>query len=97
MQEQKANLVKSVPLFFDFPSLPHSAVVKTLLREILQEPLKPLTLEEVKKLRKQKLGRKRVYLTAKDEDLRDFFFCKPITLQYAVFLKLNQKLLEVKP
>jgi hypothetical protein len=93
---QKTKLQKSVPLFFDISPPPRSAVVKALLREILQEPPEPLTLDEVKKLKQQKRGRKRVYLTTKDEDLRNFFFFTPITLQYAVFLKLNKKLQEVK-
>jgi hypothetical protein len=97
MQEQKANLVKSVPLFYDVP-LPHSTVVKALLREILKNPPEPLTLDEVKRLRQRKRGRKRVYLTERDRDLQDFFFLTPITQQYAVFKKLNEKLLqEVKP
>jgi hypothetical protein len=94
---QKTKLQKSVPLFFEISPLPRSAVVKALLREILRGDLpEPITLEEVKRLRQQKRGRKRVYLTAKDEDLRNFFFFTPITLQYAVFLKLNKKLQEVK-
>jgi len=98
MQGQKTKLQKSVPLFFDISPLPHSAVVKALLREILREQPEPLTLDEVRRLKQQKRGRKRVYLTTKDEDLRDFFFFTPITQQYAVFKKLNEKLLqEVKP
>jgi hypothetical protein len=97
MQEQKTKLQKSVPLFFEISPLPHSAVVKALLREILRELPEPLPLNEVKRLKQQRKGRKRVYLTAKDEDLRNFFFFAPITLQYAVFKKLNQKLQEVKP
>jgi hypothetical protein len=94
---QTTKLVKSIPLFFDISPPPRSAVVKALLREILQEPPEPLPLNEVKRLKQQRKGRKRVYLTAKDEDLRKFFFFEPLTLQYAVFLKLNQKLQEVKP
>ncbi len=90
------KLQKSIPLFFDI-SPPHSSVVKALLREILKEPPEPLSMEEVKRLKKQKRNRKRVYLTAKDEDLRNFFLLTPLNIQYAVFLKLNQKLQEVKP
>jgi hypothetical protein len=45
---QKTKLQKSVPLFFDISPPPRSAVVKALLREILQEPPEPLTLDEVK-------------------------------------------------
>jgi hypothetical protein len=93
---QRTRLQKSVPLFFNISPLPRSAVVKALLREILREPPEPLSLNEVKRLKQQRKGRKRVYLTAKDEDLRKFFFFEPLTLQYAVFLKLNQKLQEVK-
>ena len=92
------KLQKSVPLFYEFSSLPHSAVIKALLREILREPIEPITLDEVRRLKQQKQGRKRVYLNTRDEDLRDFFFFTPITQQYAVFKKLNEKLLqEVKP
>jgi hypothetical protein len=94
---QKTKLQKSVPLFYEFSPLPRSAVVKALLREILQEQPEPLSYDEVKKLKHQKRGRKRVFLTSKDADLIDFFFFKPLTLQYAVFKKLNQKLKEVKP
>ena len=95
---QKSKFQKSVPLFFDISPPPHSAVVKALLREILREPPEPLPLNEVKRLKQQRKGRKRVYLTAKDEDLRNFFFLSPINFQYAVFKKLNEELLqEVKP
>lgn len=95
---QKSKFQKSVPLFYDISPPPHSAVVKALLREILREPPEPLPLNEVKRLKQQRKGRKRVYLTAKDEDLRNFFFLSPINFQYAVFKKLNEELLqEVKP
>ena len=98
MQQTKrpTHFQKSVPLFFDFSPPPHSAVVKILLREILREEPEPLPLDEVKKLRQQRRGRKRVYLTERDKDLRDFFFFTPLTLQYAVFKRLNEKLQEVK-
>ncbi len=95
MQNLRSSFHKSVPLFFDISPLPRSAVVKALLREILREPLEPLPLNEVKKLKQQKRGRKRVFLTPKDADLIDFFFFTPQTKQYAVFFKLNQKLQEV--
>ncbi len=95
MQNLKSVFQKSVPLFFEISPLPRSAVVKALLREILREPLEPLPLDEVKKLKQQRRGRKRVFLTPKDADLIDFFFFKPLTLQYAVFKNLNQKLQEV--
>ena len=94
---QKVKLQKSVPLFFDISPLPHSAVVKALIREILKEQPEPLPLDEVKKLKQQKKGRKRVYITNKDGDLFNFFFFTPLSIQYAVFLKLNEKLQEVKP
>jgi len=94
---QKTKLQKSVPLFFNISPLPRSAVVKALLREILRETPQPLTLEEAKQLRRQKVDRKRVYLSAtKDQDLIDFFFKAPFTFQYAVFKVLNQKLKEVQ-
>jgi hypothetical protein len=95
---QKLKFQKSVPLFFNISPLPHSVVVKLLIREILREQLEPLSLDEVKKLRQQRKGRKRVYLSfEKDQDLINFFFLTPLTKQYAVFKKLNQKLQEVKP
>ncbi len=98
MRQQKIKFQKSVPLFFEFSSLPNSTVVKVLLREILKELLEPIPLDEVKKLKQRKKGRKRVYLTFdKDKDLIDFFFKTPRNIQYAVFLKLNQKLKEVLP
>jgi hypothetical protein len=94
---QKLKFVKSVPLFFEISPPPRSAVVKALIREILKEQPEPLPLDEVKKLREQRKGRKRVYLSfEKDQDLINFFFFTPLTKQYAVFLKLNQKLQEVK-
>ncbi len=95
MQNLKSSFHKSVPLFFEISPLPRSAVVKALLREILREPIEPLSPDEIKKLKQQRRGRKRVFLTPKDADLIDFFFFKPLTLQYAVFKNLNQKLKEV--
>jgi len=92
---QKAKFVKSIPLFFDI-SPSRSNVIKILLREILREPPEPLTFEEVKRLKRQRRGRKRVFLTSKDADLINFFVYAPINLQYAIFKKLNEKLQEVK-
>ena len=92
---QKAKFVKSIPLFFDI-SPSRSNVIKILLREILREPPEPLTFEEVKRLKRQRRGRKRVFLTSKDADLINFFVYTPINLQYAIFKKLNEKLQEVK-
>jgi hypothetical protein len=98
MNSGQTRIQKSVPLFFNISPPPHSAVVKLLIREILREQLEPLSLDEVKKLRQQRKGRKRVYLSfEKDQDLINFFFLTPLTKQYAVFKKLNQKLQEVKP
>jgi hypothetical protein len=95
---QKLKFQKSVPLFFNISPPPHSAVVKLLIREILREQPEPLPLDGVRKLKQQQKGRKRVYLSfEKDQDLINFFFFTPLTLQYAVFKKLNQKLQEVKP
>jgi hypothetical protein len=89
--------MKSVPLFFDFSSpLPSSTTIKILLREILREKIEPLTEEEIKQLKKLRKDRKRVYLTEKDEDLKNFFFFTPLSFQYAVFKKLNEKLQEVQ-
>jgi len=69
--------------------------VKALLREILREKPEPISLEEAKRLRRQKVDRKRVYLSAtKDQDLIEFFFKATLTFQYAVFKKLNEKLLQ---
>ncbi len=83
---------KSIPIFYELPP-PHSAVVKRLLREILKEQIEPLSAEEIKKLKQKRKGRKRVFLTKKDADLINFFLSAPSSLQYRVFLKLNEKLL----
>jgi hypothetical protein len=90
------KLQKSVPLFYEISPLPNSAVVKMLLREIIASQPEPLTLEEAKQLKKNKLNRKRVYLSMqKDQDLIEFFFRAPITTQYSVFKRLNEKLLNI--
>jgi hypothetical protein len=56
-----------------------------------------LTFEEVRQLKKQRKARKRMYLSKEDADLIEFFYTAPLTLQYAVFKKFNEKLQEVKP
>jgi hypothetical protein len=95
--KRPTHFQKSVPLFNTSP-LPHSAVVKALIREILKEQPEPLTQEDVKKLKRQQKSRKRVFLTETiDQDLIGFFFRTPLSIQYAVFKKLNEKLQEVKP
>jgi len=88
----KVKVQKSIPLFFNFSELPHSSTVKFLLREVLKEPLEPLTKEQIRKLRSMYKSRKRVFLSEKDKDLIDFFFKAPLSIQYAVFKKLNEKL-----
>jgi hypothetical protein len=94
---QKAKFVKSIPLFFNI-SPPRSTIIKVLLREIIKENPEPLTFEEVKQLKQQRQGRKRVFLTSKDTDLINFFVYAPINLQYAIFKELNERLQrEVKP
>jgi hypothetical protein len=87
---------KSIPLFFDIKP-PSSTVAKRLLRQILSEDLQPLTNEEIKQLKKQYKTRKRVYLTQEDRDLIDFFSSAPLSVQYAVFKKFNEKLQDAKP
>jgi hypothetical protein len=87
---------KSIPLFIETQP-PHSAVAKILLREILKEKLEPLPFYEVKQLKKQRKARKRVFLTEQDTDLIEFFYTAPLTLQFAVFKRFNEKLQEVKP
>jgi len=82
---------KSIPLFYDIKP-PSSTVAKRLLREILSEDLQPLTSEEIKQLKKQYKTRIRVYLTQEDQDLIDFLSSAPLSVQYAVFKKFNEKL-----
>jgi hypothetical protein len=85
---------RSVPIFVEVGSLPRSGVFKKLLREALSSGLKPLSLEELKQLRKMYRGRKRVYLTERDKDLEEFFTRTPLSMQYAVYLYVNNKLAE---
>uniref|UniRef100_A0A7C5SYJ4 Uncharacterized protein n=1 Tax=Thermocrinis ruber TaxID=75906 RepID=A0A7C5SYJ4_9AQUI len=85
---------RSVPIFVEVESLPRSGVFKKLLREALSLGLRPLSLEELKELRKRYRGRKRVYLTEKDKDLEEFFTRAPLSVQYAVYLYVNNKLVE---
>lgn len=87
---------KSIPLFIETQP-PNSTISKILLREILREKPEPLTFDEVKQLKKQRKSRKRVYLSKEDTDLIEFFSKAPLTMQYAVFKKFNEKLQEVKP
>lgn len=87
---------KSIPILFN-AKLPHSAVAKKLLREILSHNIQPLHPDEIKEFMKQYKTRKRVFLSPKqDHDLIQFFDTAPKSLQYAVFLELNKKLQEVK-
>jgi len=88
---------KSIPLLFNAKP-PHSAVAKKLLREILSHNIQPLRPDEIKELMKQRKTRKRVFLSPrKDKDLIEFFDVAPRSVQYAVFLEFNKKLLyEVK-
>ncbi len=85
---------RSVPIFVEVKSLPRSGVFKKLLREALSRDLKSLSYEELKQLRKRYRGRKRVYLTARDKDLEEFFARTPLSMQYAVYLYVNNKLAE---
>ncbi len=74
--------------------MPRSGVFKKLLREALSRDLKSLSYEELKQLRKRYRGRKRVYLTERDKDLEEFFARTPLSMQYAVYLYVNNKLVE---
>jgi hypothetical protein len=85
---------RSVPIFVEVDRLPRSGVFKKLLREALSGGLKPLSLEELKELRKKYRGRKRVYLTERDRDLEEFFNRTPLSMRYAVYLYVNSKLAE---
>ncbi len=85
---------RSVPIFVEVSSLPRSGVFKKLLREALSTGVSPLSLEELKELRKRYRGRKRVYLTEKDRDLEEFFTRTPLSVRYAVYLYVNNKLAE---
>ncbi len=87
---------KSIPLFAQIQP-PNSTIAKILLREILQEKPEPLTFEEVEQLKKLRKARKRVYLSREDTDLIEFFSKAPLTMQYSVFKRFNEKLQEVKP
>ena len=87
---------KSIPLFIETQP-PNSIIAKILLREILKERVEPLTFEEVRQLKKQRKSRKRVYLSKEDIDLIEFFNKAPLTLQYAIFKRFNEKLQEAKP
>jgi hypothetical protein len=85
---------RSVPIFVEVERLPRSGVFKRLLREALRGGLKPLSLDELKELRRRYRGRKRVYLTQRDGDLQEFFVRTPLSMQYAVYLYVNSKLVE---
>jgi hypothetical protein len=85
---------RSVPLFVGVESLPKSTVFKKLLREALSLGLSPLSLEELRRLRKRYRGRKRVYLGKGDRDLEEFFARTPLSVQYAVYLYVNNKLVD---
>jgi sporulation-control protein spo0M len=85
---------RSVPIFVEVERLPRSGVFKKLLREALSRNLKPLSLEKLRELRRRYRGRKRVYLTERDGDLQEFFDRTPLPIKYAVYLYLNDKLVE---
>ena len=85
---------RSVPIFVDVKGLPKSPVFKKFLREALSLGLKPLSVEKVRELRRRYRGRKRVYLTKRDRDLEEFFARTPLPIQYAVYLYVNNKLME---
>jgi hypothetical protein len=85
---------RSVPIFVEVKSLPRSGVFKKLLREALSRDLKSLSYEELKQLRQKYRGRKRVYLTERDGDLQEFFDRTPLSIKYAVYLYVNNRLAE---
>jgi hypothetical protein len=85
---------RTVPIFVEVKSLPKSRVFKKFLREALSGDLRPLSFEELKELRKRYRGRKRVYLGERDRDLEEFFARTPLSMQYAVYLYVNNKLAE---
>jgi len=85
---------RSVPIFVEVERLPRSGVFKKLLREALSGGLPPLSLDELKELRQKYRGRKRVYLTQRDGDLEEFFARTPLSMQYAVYLYVNSRLVE---
>jgi hypothetical protein len=85
---------RSVPIFVEVESLPRSGVFKKLLREALSGGLKPLSIKEMRELRKKYRGRKRVYLSERDKDLEEFFDRTPLPMRYAVYLYVNNKLAE---
>ncbi len=74
--------------------MPKSQVFKKFLREALSKDLKPLSYEELRELQKRYRGRKRVYLSKRDRDLEEFFDRTPLSMQYAVYLYVNNKLVE---
>lgn len=74
--------------------MPRSGVFKKLLREALSRDLKSLSYEELKQLRQKYRGRKRVYLTERDGDLQEFFDRTPLSIKYAVYLYVNNRLAE---
>jgi len=87
---------RSVPIFVEVKKLPRSGVFKKLLREALRGGLKPLSYEELKQVRQKYRGRKRVYLTERDGDLEEFFDRTPLSIKYAVYLYVNNRLAEGK-
>jgi hypothetical protein len=85
---------RSVPIFVEVERFPRSGVFKKLLQEALSGNLSPLSLEEIRELRRRYRGRKKVYLSERDGDLREFFDRAPLSMQYAVYLYVNNKLVE---
>jgi hypothetical protein len=85
---------RSVPIFVEAEKLPRSGVFKRLLREAMNSGLKPLSLEEMRELRQKYRGRKKVYLSERDGDLQEFFDRTPLSIKYAVYLYVNNKLAE---